>query len=117
MEENKTPVEDLLKCSQAYLRTTLQLFKLKGTEKMAEIVSNLASGFVILILLLLLFVNLNIGIALFLGDLLGKIWLGFFVLTGFYGVVALVVYLLRNYLIKKAVKNSVIKILLKDKPR
>ena len=81
---------------------------------MAEIISSLVSGFVILMLLLLLFVNLNIGIALLIGDLLGKIWLGFFALTGFYGVVALVVYLLRNYLIKKAVKNSVIKILLKD---
>ena len=114
MEENITPVEALLERGQAYIKTTLQLFKLKGTDKIAEIVSNLVSGFVVLMLLGLLFINLNIGIALFIGDLLGKIWLGFFALSGFYGVMALIVYLLRNFLIKRAVRNSVIKILLQD---
>ena len=114
MEDNKTPVEALLERGQAYIKTTFQLFKLKGTDKIAEIVSTLASGFVILMLLVFLFVNLNIGIALLIGDLLGKLWLGFLVLSGFYGVVALFVYLLRNYLIKRVVRNSVIKILLQD---
>ena len=114
MEDNKTPVEVLLERGQAYIITTLQLFKLKGTDKIAEIVSSLASGFVILMLLLLLFVNLNIGIALLFGEVLGKIWLGFLVLSGFYGVVALITYLFRNYLIKKRVRNAVINTLLKD---
>lgn len=114
MEDNKTPVEILLERGQAFIRTSLRLLKLKGTEKVAEIASKLVSGFVILMLLVFLFINLNIGIALFIGDVLGKIWLGFFIIAGFYGLCGFIVYLFRNRWIKRAVSNSVIQILLKD---
>jgi len=112
MEEQKTPVEILLERGQVYAKTTIQLFKLKATDKGAEIVSKVVTGFVILIMLTLLFINLNIGIALFLGELLGKNWLGFMILAGFYGVVALVIYLFRDRWIKRPVSNSIIKELL-----
>ena len=62
MEEKKTPVEVLLDHGQAYIKTSVQLFKFKTTNKAAEITSNLASGLIILILITLLFINLNIGI-------------------------------------------------------
>jgi hypothetical protein len=114
MEENKTPVEVLLEHSQAYVKTGIQLFKFKATDKVAEIVSNIASGFVILILLTLLFLNLNVGIALLIGNSLGKLWLGFLILSGFYGFVLLIVYLFRNRWIKKPIANSVITQLLKE---
>ena len=114
MEEKKTPVEVLLERGQDYVKTSVQLFKFKATGKVAEIASKLASGFVILILLTFLFINLNIGIALFIGDLLGRIWLGFLILSGFYGCVGIIVYVFRDRWIKKPVNNSVIKQLLKE---
>jgi len=114
MEENKTPVEVLLDRSQAYAKTSIQLFKFKATLSVADIVSNIASGFVILILLILLFINLNIGIALLIGDKLGKLWLGFFILSGFYGFLGLLFYIFRNRWIKRPVANSMITQLLKE---
>ena len=114
MEDNKTPVEVLLERGQAYTKTTLQLFKLKATDKGAEIISKVVSGFVILILLILLFVNLNIAVALLIGELLGKMWLGFTILAGFYGVICLIVYLFRDRLIKRPVSNSIIRELLNE---
>ena len=114
MEEKKTPVEALLERSQAYTRTTLQLFKLKATDKGAELISKVVSGFVILILLVLLFINLNIAVALLIGEILGKMWLGFMILAGFYGITSLVVYLFRGFLIKRPVSNSVIREILND---
>ena len=114
MEEKKTPVEVLLERGQAYIKTSVQLFKFKTTDKAAEITSNLASGLIILILITLLFINLNIGIALLIGDLLGRIWLGFLILSGFYGVVGILIYIFRNSWIKKPVSNAVIKQLLKE---
>ena len=114
MEENKTPVEALLERGQAYINTTLQLFKLKATDKGAEIISKIASGFVILILIVLLFMNLNIAVALLIGDMLGKLWLGFLVLSGFYAFTGVVVYLFRDRLIKRPVSNSIISEMLKE---
>ena len=114
MEENKTPVEVLLERSQAYIKTTLQLFKLKATDKGAEIISKIVSGFAILILIVLLFMNLNIAVALLIGDMLGRLWLGFIVLSGFYGFVGIVVYLFRDRLIKRPVSNSIISEMLKE---
>ena len=114
MEEKKTPVEVLLDRGQSYLKTSVQLFKFKTTDKVAEVLSNLTSGLIILILITLLFVNLNIGIALLIGDLLGKIWLGFLILSGFYGLAGILIYIFRNSWIKKPVSNSVIKLLLKE---
>ena len=67
-----------------------------------------------MILITLLFINLNIGIALLIGDLLGRIWLGFLILSGFYGVVGILIYIFRNSWIKKPVSNAVIKQLLKE---
>ena len=114
MEEKKTPVEVLLERGQAYIKTSVQLFKFKTTDKVAEILSNLTSGLIILILVTLLFINLNIGIALLIGDLLGKIWMGFLILSGFYCLVGILIYIFRNSWIKKPVSNSVIKLLLKE---
>ena len=113
MEERKTPVEFLLERGQTYANTTIQLVKLKSAERFADIASNLASNFVILILTAVFFINLNVGIALFIGELLGKIWLGFLVVAAFYGIIAISFYIFRDRLIKRRVRNSVIKELLK----
>lgn len=114
MKELTTPVEDLLERAQAYTKTSLQLFKLKATDKLAEIISNLASGFVVVVIIALFFVNLNIAIALLLGDLFGKAWLGFILVSGLYSCIGFIVYLFRNQWIKRPVSNSIIQELLMD---
>ena len=114
MEDKTTPVELLLERAQAYTKTSIQLFKLKATEKLAEVISNLASGFVIVIIMALFFINLNIAIALLIGNLLGNAWLGFIMVSGLYAFIGLIVYLFRNNLIKRPVSNSIIAELLMD---
>ena len=114
MEDKTTPVEVLLARAQAYTKTSIELFKLKATDKIAELTSNLASGFVILVILVLFFVNLNIAIALLLGDLLGKAWLGFILISGLYACIGFIIFLFRNKWIKRPVSNSIIELLLKD---
>lgn len=114
MEDKTTPIEVLLARAQAYAITSFQLFKLKASEKLAEMLSNLASGFAVLIFLILFFVNLNIGIALLIGELLGKVWLGFVVVSGLYALVGFFVYLFSDKWIKNRVSNSIITQLLQD---
>ncbi|HEY3388495.1 MAG TPA: phage holin family protein [Prolixibacteraceae bacterium] len=114
MEEKTIPVEVLLERAQAYTKTSIQLFKLKATEKLAQIISNLASGFVVVIILALFFVNLNIAIALLIGDLLGKAWLGFILVSAIYACIGIIMYIFREKWIKQPISNSIIEQLLKD---
>ena len=114
MEDKSTPVEVLLERAQAYTKTSIELFKLKATDKFAELTSNLASGFAILVILVLFFVNLNIAIALLIGDVLGKAWLGFILVSGLYACIGLFIYIFRNKWIKVPASNSIIEQLLKD---
>lgn len=114
MDDKTTSVEVLLERAQAYTRTSIQLFKLKATEKLAEVVSNIASNLVILVIFILFFVNLNIGIALLIGDLLGKPWLGFAIISGGYAIIGFIVYLFRESWIKQPVSDSIIAQMLKD---
>jgi len=114
MEDKTTPVEALLERAQNYTKTSIQLFKLKATAKLAEVLSNMASGFAFLVILILFFVNLNIGIALLIGESLGKSWLGFVIVSMVYAFIGLVVYLFRHRWIKNPVRESIISQLLKE---
>ena len=114
MENQKTSLEVLVERIEAYAKTSLKLFRLKATDKVAELVSDMASGLTMAVILILVFVNLNIGIALFLGDLFGKMYLGFLAVSGIYACLGLLVYFFRSTLIKKPINNLVINNLLKN---
>jgi hypothetical protein len=114
MENQKTSLEVLVERIEAYAKTSLKLLRLKATDKVAELVSDMASGLTMAVLLILVFVNLNIGIALFLGDLFGKMYLGFLAVSGLYACFGLLVYFFRSTLIKKPIKNLLINNLLKN---
>ena len=114
MEDKPTPIEVLLERAQAYTKTSIQLFKLKATDKLAEMISNLSSGFTIFVFFILFFVNLNIGIALLIGSWLDSTWLGFVLISGVYACIGLIVYRFRESLIKKPVRDSIIEQLLNE---
>jgi hypothetical protein len=114
MEEKSTSFEVLLERVQVYTETSIRLFKFKATEKIAGLVSGVASQFVIAAILFLFFLNLNIGVALLLGGFLNKTWMGFMILAGLYFFAGLIVYLFRNRWIKTPVSNAVITHLLDE---
>ncbi|MEI6140249.1 MAG: hypothetical protein WCP85_13360 [Mariniphaga sp.] len=114
MENQRSSLEVLFELIEAYAKTSLKLYRYKATDKVAELVSDMASGLTMVVILILVFVNLNIGIALFLGDLFGKIYLGFLAVSGLYGCFGLLIYFFRAAWIKKPVNNLIINNLLKN---
>ena len=69
---------------------------------------------VFLVVVLLIFIT-SIGLSLWVGEMLGKTYYGFFIVAGVYMLVALILYAGRNQLIKHPVKNAVITHLQKKK--
>ncbi len=109
MEQQPTPIESLFEKGSDYLETRLELFKLRAAEKSSDIISELVSRFILVAFMGIFVIMLNIGIALLLGEMLGKAYYGFFVLAGLYGIAGIVFYLFRNKWIQEPVANTIIK--------
>jgi len=108
MDEQSGSIESLIEKGEQYGKTTLELLKLKTLDKSADVASNLVSWLIVVIFAVLFFLILNIGVALWLGEMLGKSYYGFFVVSGFYALLALIFGIFRKQLIKEPLNNSII---------
>lgn len=108
MENKISILESLFERVKSYTEISLELYKLKTLDKSKNVISTLVSRGIVVILFSVFIVTLNIGIALWLGDLLGKAYYGFFCIAGFYGIIGTIVYFLMHNYIKKRVSNSII---------
>ncbi|MDQ3142421.1 MAG: hypothetical protein M3Q56_09275 [Bacteroidota bacterium] len=115
MDDNATAIESLFEKAEDYGKTSIELFKLNAIDKSAEIISSLVEKLVIFLVLALFVLVVNIGIALWLGEILGKTYYGFFIISAFYGLLALILHLFRHEWIKYPVSNSIITKMLKQK--
>jgi len=108
MENHPGSMEALAECAEQYGKTSIELYRLKAIDKSADVVSSLAAKLAVIVFFTLFFLILNIGIALWIGDLLGKTYFGFFIVAGFYAFVGVILYGFRNKWIKTPVRNSII---------
>jgi hypothetical protein len=106
--EDQTLIESLIEKGEQYGKTTIELLKLKTLDKSADVVSTLISWTIVIVFAVLFFLILNIGIALWIGELLGKSYYGFFTVAGFYAFLAIVFGIFRNQLVKRPVNNSIV---------
>ena len=108
METNSHMIEALFEKTEKYTRTTAELYKLKAIEKSADVISTLSVRLVVFVFISLFFLIMNIGVALWIGELLGKAYFGFFIVAGFYALIGLVLFLIGNRWIKEPLRNSII---------
>lgn len=108
MESKSSLIEPLLERAEEYGKVSFELAKLKTLDKTADIVSTLLSRLIVLFFLTLFLLILSIGIALWLGDLLGKNYYGFLIVASFYGFIGIVLVVIHPFL-KTRLNNSIVK--------
>jgi ABC-type uncharacterized transport system fused permease/ATPase subunit len=113
MEDNKKLLESLVERATDYGKTSFELVKLQAVDKTSEVVSSVVPHTVVIILFSSFMLFLNLGLALWLGDMLGKIFYGFFIVSAFYVITGIVIHLLMHKTLKKIIRNYVIQQLLK----
>ena len=113
MEDNTKLLESLFEKATDYGKTSLELAKLKTLEKTTDIISSLVPQSVVIMLIVTFMLFLNLGIALWLGDILGKPFWGFFVVAAFYILAGMVIHFFMHNWIKRLVGNYFIKRVLK----
>jgi fatty acid desaturase len=113
MEDNTRLLESLLERASEYSKTSFELLKLKTLDKTTNVVSSLVPQSIVLVLIASFMLFLNLGLALWLGDILGKVFYGFFVVAAFYILAGIIIHFFMHDWIKKLVGNYLIKRVLK----
>ena len=113
MEEKTNPLESLLEKAADYGKTSFELGKLKVLDKSSDIVSTIVPRSVSIALFASFLLFLSFGLSLWLGEILGKIYYGFFVVASFYGFIGIITHFFLHKRFKKIVGNYFIKKVLK----
>ena len=112
MEDKEKLLESLLERATEYGKTSYELVKLKALEKSSDVASSFLPHSVVFVLIASFMLFLNLGLALWLGDILGKTYLGFFVVAAFYVITGIVIHFFMHKRLKRLIRNYIIKQLL-----
>jgi hypothetical protein len=108
MDTNANLIDPLLEKAEAYGKTSFELLKMKALAKTADVTSTLFSRSLFILLVSFFAFTINIAVALWIGDLLGKAYYGFFIVAGFYALAAIIL-LIVHPAIKTRVNNTIIR--------
>jgi hypothetical protein len=113
MEDNENMIELLLERATEYSKTSYELAKLKTLDKTSDFVSTLIPYAIVFVLIVSFLLFLSLGLAFWVGEILGKVCYGFFAIAAFYVIIGIAIrflwfnWLKRNidkYFIKKVFK-------------
>ena len=107
METNAESIDLLLTRVEAFSKTNFELLKLKSIEKTADVGSTLFSRLLLILAICLFSLTFTIAISFWLGELLGKVFYGFFIVAFIYGIIGIVLFIIHPR-IKAKVGNEII---------
>jgi len=108
MDNQATTIEMLFERAQDYTRTTVELTKLNVIDKSADVLSSLLSRLTVLIVVAMFALLVNIGLSIWIGELLGKTYYGYFVVGSVYFILAILINSFKDQWIKLPVSNFII---------
>ncbi|MEQ8476094.1 hypothetical protein [Fulvivirga sp.] len=107
MEFKTDTSQAILEKVEQFSLDSIALLKLKSVDKTGEITSNIVASLVLLLAILFFTLILSIAVSFWLGDLLGKVYYGFLIVTSFYAIIVVILFLSQSW-IKAHVNNSII---------
>ncbi len=113
MEDNLNFIESLYERAIEYGKTSYELIRLKTLDKTSDIISSFVPHAIVFVLTAIFILFLNFGLALWLGEILGKIYFGFFVVAAFYALLGIILHFFMHGWLKKIVSDYIIKLILK----
>lgn len=109
METPLSSVESLFEPVEAYVKTTFELTKLKMLDSTTIIVTAMLARISVVMMISLFVLLLTVGVALWLGEILGNAYYGFFIIAGLYLVVGIVFHFFLYKWLKRPVSEIIIK--------
>lgn len=113
MDNQATTIETLFERAQDYTRTTVELTKLTVIDKSADVLSSLLSRLTVIIVAAMFALLINMGLSIWIGELLGKTYYGYFVVGSAYFILAILINSFKDQWIKLPVNSFIIAKMLK----
>ncbi len=108
METPINLIEELVDRAESYGQTTFKLAKLKTLESITSVAATLVVRVSVFVMIILFVLILHMGIALWLGELLGKTYYGFFIVAAFILMEAIGMHFFLRRWIKKPISDFII---------
>ena len=102
-------VEELAILIDAYIHTEIELIKLSFAEKLSKILSNLIAIMVLIWILFICILFASLSLAFLIGERLGKMSTGFFIVSLIYLLIAMVTWYLRERVIRLPILNGILR--------
>ena len=114
MNETFDKLEGLTDHVKEYINTRVELTKLHLAEKTSLVLSNMIAVTIVVVLFLFVIVFGSIAGAWALSEWIGKSYSGFLIVSGFYLLLGIIVWVARDKLIRFPIMNAIIKQLQKN---
>jgi len=101
-------LEDIVNSTVDLVETKTEIWKLKAVGKISDTVSSIISIIAVVLLAGVSITILSFGVAYWIGNELGNLHYGFFIVGGFYAIVGVLLYFLRERLLKTPISNLII---------
>lgn len=108
MEETSQIVRHLLISTNEYGKARYRLILLKLIDRISDDVSSFVANLILLITVACFLLFANFGIAIYLGDILGNAFYGFFAVAGFYLIFSIMIHLFFKNWIKRCFHDAII---------
>jgi hypothetical protein len=109
MKEDPTLIDNLFKRVTEFSITYIELLKLKTINRVSEVLSVIFPDIIVSTLIIVSLLFINLGLAFWLGDVLGKVYLGFLVVAAFYFLLGFISHFFMRGWFKKVAANYFIK--------
>jgi hypothetical protein len=109
MNDNTNHLELLLDNAVDYGKTSFELLKLKALDKTSELLSSFLPLIIVFGLIASFLFFVSFGFALLLGKYLCNIYIGFFIVAGFYCLLAIIIAVFFYKMLKRCFCNYIIK--------
>ena len=109
MGNSNAGISDLADNIREYIETRIEIIKLETADSGASAVSSMVSWGVIIVIGFLSLLTLSVGASIGIGYMVDNFAIGFFIITGFYILVGLLLYAYRDKWLRKPLANTIIK--------
>lgn len=116
METNQhtsSEIQSFIEKAEVYTALKAKLLVYKATDKASEAGSELFSGLLVMVVFIPCFALLNVAICICLGRAINSLSGAFFIMSGFYFLVGIMLALFRKKWLKPAIANLIIRHILK----
>jgi hypothetical protein len=108
MDEKENILSSLIDSVEDYGKTSFELFKLKRLDKASDMAATVISRLIAFIALMTFLLMASLGLAFWLGEVMGRIWYGFFAVGAFYLILGLLVYFSMHKGLKRIFADMII---------